>query len=340
MPVTIKDIAKRTGLSPATVSRAINRSGYVSQRARDLVDLAVAELSYQPNWLARGLKGKPTRLVGLNIPDILNVFYTNVAQAIATSLREHGYEMILCVSGDSQVTDLGYLQVLEQKRVDGIIYTHPAGPNNSSFVRQLSKRGVPIVELNRRTEEDLLDAVLADNFGGAYQAVDYLLSKGHRRIAMICGNPNLTTGKHRIQGYTTALNHAGFEPEPDLVKIGTFSRDYGEQATEELLSLAAPPTAIFATSNRIALGALVVLARRGVKIPEDLSFIAFDDVEWMSAWRPPITTVDIAVEEMARLAVDLLLRRTKSDNDGYKPITYKLSTKLIERESCRDLAND
>jgi DNA-binding LacI/PurR family transcriptional regulator len=335
--ISIHDVARRAGLSTTTVSRVLNKKGYFSDEAAQRVEEAVQELGYRPNWWARGLRGQPSKLVGLIIPDISNVFYTSVAASVLSVLRKNRYEMILCVNEESPEKDLGYLQILEERHADGILYIHPAGGSNSIFIHELAGRGMPMVEINRQSEKDLLDAVLADNLGAIQQSMRYLMALGHCRIALVSGEPFIITGAERVNGYRTALARAGLPVDPDLLKIGSFSRKFGEQATEELLALPQPPTAIFAGSNRICLGVLTALSRKNVCIPEDISVVAFDDAEWLGAWNPPITAVDIAVDEMARLAVDLLHRRITGAGVGAKPITYHLSTSLIVRKSCKKL---
>lgn len=276
-------------------------------------------------------------MVGLIIPDISNIFYTTVAQGVAACLNQSGYEMILCVNDENPEKDLGFLRILEDKCVDGIIYTHPAEGNNSETLRDMVARGIPVVEINRQREEGLLDAVLADNLRGAQQGTDYLVKLGHRRIGIIIGSAATITGAERILGYQTSMAKANLPVEHELVKIGSFTSEWGEHATTELLSLPDRPTAIFATSNRIALGALRVVNRCNLRIPEDLSFIAFDDPEWLAAWNPPITVVDIAIEEMAKLAVTLLFGRIA--NDKSQPVTYHLGTSLVVRQSCEILSS-
>ena len=300
MQRTIKDVARHTGLSPSTVSRVLNRSGYVSPNTLRRVEEAVAELGYRPNWLARGLKGKPSHLIGLIIPDISNTFYTAVSQALVEALRAKDYEAVLCVNNEDPCIDLHYLQILQQKRVDGILYAHPARGNNSAFVRELVAGGLPIVELNRQREADLLDSALADNRQGAYMMTRYLLRLGHRRIGLILGESDLTTGGNRLEGYRNALSETKLAGDPALVRMGSFSRAHGESATRALLDLPQPPTVIFAGSNRILMGCLAVLAERNLTVPDDLSVVAFDNSEWLSIWRPPITAVDVAVERAGR----------------------------------------
>lgn len=336
MAVTIKDVARRAGLSQATVSRTLNKSGYVSEETKRRVEEVVAELGYQPNWLARSLKGKPSRLIGLIVPEVSSLYDNSIIQSVSDMLHAHNYSMMLCISNEDAAVDLGYLNILREKRVDGIIYVYPLGGNNSAFVRQLARQ-IPIIELNRQREEDLLDAVLADNVQGAYQITKYLIELGQRRIGLILGETELTTGKNRLTGYRLALSDAGIPIDPDLIKIGSFTRPHGEQGASELLQLAQPPTAILAGSNRILMGVLCALRHKGLIIPGDISVAAFNDTDWLSIWDPPITTVDVAIEEMAQLAVDLLLRRIASPDKQYKPRTYLLSTALIKRESCSRL---
>jgi len=192
-----------------------------------------------------------------------------------------------------------------------------------------------MVEVNRQREVDLLDGVVADNFRGAYQGTEYLINLGHERIAFVVGSPETTTGKDRIEGFKWAMMDAGLEVDPELVKIGAFSKEFGIQAMEDLLELSPGPTAIFATSNRLLMGTMTVLADHEIQVPDQISVIAFDDFEWLSFWQPPITTVDVAVEEMAMLAVQLLLRWIRERHPPEKPRTYSLSTKLIERRSCQ-----
>lgn len=336
MTATIKDVAQRAGLSPATVSRVLNKSGYVSAETVRRVTAAVTELDYQPNWMARSLHGKSSNLIGLIVPEVLSLYDNSVIQFIAEKLHEHDYGLLLCLHNENSALDLKYLQLLQEKRVAGVIYTHPLGGTNTQFVRQLAEQ-IPVIELNRRREHDYLDAVLADNTHGAYQLTRYLLTLGHQRIGLIMGESELTTGQTRLNGYRAALNDAGVAVEPTLIQVGSFSRQHGEAATQALLASTAPPTAILAGSNRILMGVLKALNACNVRIPDDLSVAAFNDTEWLSIWQPPITTVDIAVEEMAHLAVDLLLRRITAPEKKPKPREYLLGTSLLIRESCRKL---
>lgn len=334
MAVTIKDVAHRAGLSPATVSRVLNKSGYVSQEKIRRVLQASEELGYQPNWMARGLHGKSSNLIGLIVPEVMSLYDNSVIQVIAQELHHNGYGLLLCLNNEDAALDLSYLRHLQEKQVAGIIYTHPLVGNNSAFVRELAEQ-IPVIELNRRREKDALDAVLADNIQGAYQITKYLLDLGHCRVALIMGEDELTTGKNRLHGYRLAFGDAGLTVDPDLIHIGSFSRQHGETATAALLDADAPPTAILAGSNRILMGLLQVLNKRHIGIPDAISVAAFNDTEWLQIWDPPITTVDVAVEEMANLAVKLLLQRITTPETLGKPREYLLGTTLLIRSSCK-----
>jgi LacI family transcriptional regulator len=338
--VTIRDLAKRANVSPATVSRVINNSGYVSDELRERVEQVISESGYLPDTRARELRGKPSKLIALIIPNIKNVFYTTLAEAVETNLRDLGFTMVLGISQEDHLLLLDYFQSFGQRRVDGILYVPPAMGDFSRHTRQLVAQGVPMVEVNRRKEDDLMDGVVADNFRGAYQATKHLIKLGHKKIALIVGSKEINTGYDRIQGYKQAMHDAGLEPDPSLIKIGSFVKEYGAQATEELLALPVRPTAIFSASNRLVLGTMSVLMEHNIKVPSDMSVIAFDNVEWFQYFNPPITTVDIAIEEMAVLAIQLLMRRIQEDASPQKPRTYSLSTMLIERKSCKRITQE
>jgi LacI family transcriptional regulator len=335
--VTIKDLAQHAGVSLATVSRVINDSAYVSEATRAKVEKAIADLGYQPDIRARELRGKPSQLIALIIPNIQNVFYTTLAESVEHYLRDQNFTMILGVSQEDPELFIDYLESFWQRRVDGILYVPPDRGDYSKEIRRLASAGVPMVEVNRRCQDDLLDGVVADNFRGAYLATEYLLNLNHRRIALIVGSREITTGKDRIQGYERALRDAGVPVKPEYLKTGRFVKEFAVRATEELLALDERPTAIFAASNRLVMGTMSVLMDHKIDVPDDISVISFDDVEWLRYFNPPITTVDIAIEEMATLSIQLLLRHLQESSPAGKPLTYSLSTMLIERKSCRPL---
>jgi len=336
---TIREIAQRAGVSISTVSRTINKSGYVKKLTRQKVENAIATLNYQPDTHARSLKGISTHTVALIIPDILNVYYTNLAKVIEEELRIRGFTLLLGITNDQTEFFLDYLNKFVALDGDGIIYTPPPDTSTSSFVRALAQKQLPIVEVNRRREIDLFDGVEADNFGAVCMAINYLFQLNHKRIAFIVGSSTTTTGLRRLEGYRYCMNKAGIEMDSQLIKVGEFTRAYGEKATTELLRIDGKnrPTAIFPTSNRLLMGTMKILNENNLKVPEDISVIAMDDTEWLEFFTPSITTVDIAIDEMAKLAVELLADRMERKNILENPRTYSLSTTLKIRNSCRQL---
>ncbi len=324
-------------VSPATVSRVINRSGYVSKEVTERVEKIIAESNFRPDTRAQSLRGMESKIVALLIPDILNVYYTSLAKNIEKSLSKNGYTMVLGITNDVSEEYIHYLNRFWDMQVDGILYVPPPVAEAPSIARSFFHKGMPMIEINRRREEDILDGVLAHNFGGIKQGIKYLLNLGHKNIALISGPVDTTTGKLRLEGYQCSLTNAGIEVDPSLVKIGQFNKEFGEIAAEELLTSINKPTAIFSGNNRILMGVMKYLVIAGYKIPDDVSILAFDDSEWCEFSQPPITTIDIAIDKMADLAVDLIIKRIKNGANAGNPMTYTLSTILKERQSCKQL---
>ena len=340
MPVTIKDVARHANVSPSTVSRVLNQNDYVSEVTRDRVEKVVRELQYQPKSTTRGTRNKQTLLVGLIIPDILNAYFATVAQSTLENLRKRGYNLLIQISNEDPELELDYLRMLQDRQVDGIIYVPVASSKNSAIIRNMAAKGMPMIELSRGRETNVLDAVLADNFGGSYMAVEHLLRLGHRRVALINNaSTSSTTAYDRYLGYQKALEDYGVVLDETLVKMKEASKMWGIEATRMLLQDQPWPTAIFVASNRILVGVLTELIAHKVRVPEEISIITFDDSEWLRLWQSPITTVGVAVEEMGELAVQLLLKRVEEGPPKQKPVTYRLSVTLIERQSCARIAS-
>ena len=335
--ITITELAQKAGVSIATASRVINNKAHVSNQTRQRVETAIADLNYQPSSTARSLRGVPSRLVALVIPDMLNVYYTALSNEIEQKLQSKGYTMLLGITHDQAGLLRHYLEQISRMNIDGLIYVPPPGHETSPYVRSLARRGLPILEVNRRREEDLFFGVEPDNFGAVAQALEHLYQLGHRQIALVVGSPETSTGSKRLEGYRYFHNKQGIHLDPALIKAGEFSRAYGERAARELLAAAErhPFSALFATSNRLLMGVMRVLRDAGIMIPENLSVIAMDDAEWLQAFNPAITTVDVAIEEMAALSVDLLLQQIEKGSAGETPRTYTLSTALKIRNSCQ-----
>jgi LacI family transcriptional regulator len=302
---TSSDIAREAGVSQATVSRVLNGDPRVAAATRSRVMEVVERLGYTPNAIARGLVTQKTDLVGVVISDVMNPFYPELLEAIAERLARHGLKMILFNAGDRD--DDVYTRLLLEQRVDGIIFTSPK--RDSAMVRDLARRRFPLVLTNRYVEDIECDMAIGDNQGGARDVGEHLLALGHRRMAVIAGDPRASTSHERLVSFREKLEAAGERRTDDLVLSGEFTAERAYRCAEELLRRRDRPTAIFCLNDLMAFGAVNATHRLGFRVPEDVSIVGFDDV-WMAAWESfELTTVHQPLAEMARASVELLTAR-------------------------------
>jgi len=327
----MKDIAEYLGVSPSTVSRAVNNTGYVSQELRHRIEQAVRELDYQPNLLARGLRKQATNMVGLVVPDLMNPHYTGVAQTIEGLLAEHDYRLILSVSKENPQSELFYLQALHKQRVAGIIISSVG--KNDPYLGHLVRQGIPVVAHSREVKSPGVDNVLASDAEGALQVTRHLIHLGHRKIAIICGPQELSTGRERLRGYIEALTEAGISVRESLIKVGAFQRSFGAEAAAQLLDAPDRPTAIFAAGGELMTGLMKAFFERGVDIPAEMSVVGYDDPDWFSFWHPPITTVAMDVDFLSRKTVELLLRRLSAPKAVRRSVNVSVPISFVVRSS-------
>jgi len=278
---TIRDVAKLAGVAPITASRVISNSGYASDEVRQRVNQAAEQLGYVPNVLARSLRSKRTRTLALVLTDITNPFWTTVARGVEDAASEEGYHVIFCNTDESASKQESYLEALIQKQVDGILLV-PARSKESP-IKLLHQQNVQVVLLDRRLPNMEVDVVRCDSSGGAYQLVQLLLKLGHRRIAILSGPSGVSSADDRVAGYQRALQEAGLKTEDQLIIYGDFSLESGYQMTHDLLAMTPRPTALFASNNFIAIGALKALHDAGLVVPEDMSVVGFDDFQIASS---------------------------------------------------------
>lgn len=325
---TINDVAIAAEVSTATVSRYLSGQ---QVRNGDRIQRAIEALSFRPSPAARSLKSGVTRSIGVVVPDVTNPYFAAVVKGIESVSSVGDYSIFLCNS-DEQVEREQKLLAQLQGRVDGIILA-PATEGGETL-GGLQRLGVPIVFLDRElTEEDGFDTVLVDNYEGGRQAAEYLLELGHQDIGLISGPLNTTPGRGRHEGFLGALEAGGVDLDEDYLHVGDFRSGSGYQATLRLLALPRPPTAIFAANNMMSIGALRALHDMGVRLPADVSFIGFDDLELGELLTPPLTAIDRPMTEQGVLAMRLLLNRL----DGLaepSPRRIVLETRLIVRGSC------
>lgn len=335
---TIKDVAERAGVSITTVSHVINETRYVSDELTERVSKAMRELNYQPNTIARSLRSGHTKTIGLIVPDISNPFFAEVSRKIEDRGLNHGYSVILCNSDDNNEKEAGYIDVLVSKQVDGIIFIS-AGFVGKNIQKPLNAN-IPFVVADRDISGVQADVVLVENFKGGYEATKYLINLGHTDIACITGPSRLTPSSQRVEGYHAAMNEAGLYINGNLEMIGDFRFQGGEASMEKLLSTEKPPTAVFACNDVMALGALCAIYNHGLRVPEDISIMGFDDIPLSQCVYPAMSTIAQPMKELAELVVDFLVERMQINTDrrNKKTIEFRkkvLDVTLVERGSCQ-----
>jgi len=304
---TIRDVARVAGVSTMTVSRVVNRSGYASADSRKRVEEAIAQLGYVPNAVARHLRSKRTKTIALILSDITNPFFTTIARGVEDAAAPRGYAVMFANTDESESEEIDYIRMLAQRQIDGALLV-PAG-NRAEPYRLLQSQEIPTVVLDRRVSARRLDEVRCDSEGGAYSLVHHLIELGHTRIAVITGRRSISTSVDRVTGYELALAGAGIAFDPELVRYDSFSLEAGYRRTNELLAVSPRPTAIFAANNFIAFGTLRALREAGLRVPDDMSLVTFDDLpaEWHDD--PFLTVLAQPAYEVGRRAAELLLDR-------------------------------
>ncbi len=337
MPVNIKYIAQKTGLSNSTVSRVLNgkaKAYRISESTQKRVLQAVDEFNYIPNRLARGLKLNKTETIGLIIPDISNPFFADIARSIELEARKKGYTIILCDSTDNIHTEKELLNLMQARQVDGIVIA-PVGTSDAHLL-EIYQKGMPVMVIDRSFPESPLPFITSDNYKGAFEAVSYLIRNGHKEIACIQGIADSHPNKLRIKGYRQALKQAGIPYREEFVTGSQFSKENGYRESRKLFALTQPPSAIFALSNLISLGVLEAARETAKKIPDDISLISFDEQPYSAYLGTPMSTIDQQKHEIGKLAVQHLLEMI--ENDAYTiDLKIYIPTRLIERESVKNI---
>jgi len=332
----IKDIAKRVGVSTATVSHVINKTRFVSEELIAKVLKGIQELNYQPNAIARSLVKKRTHTIGIIISDILNPFYTAIVRGIEDVTHKGGYNVMLCNTDEDPEKEKLYIQVLLEKRIDGLAISTAFQDGAHPFLAQL--RMIPLVNIVRKIKGLAADAVVGDNIGGAYKAIEHLIKLGHRRIGIISGPSGLSSGAERLKGCKKAFEDHRITIDDSLIKFGDFKKESGYYLTKEVLQRRDPPTAIFVTNNQMTIGALSALNELKMRIPEDISLISFDDMEWYSFLNPPITTVEHPPYLMGKTAGEMLIQKISKKRKKPKKVLFQ--SNLIIRKSTSPVSKE
>jgi LacI family transcriptional regulator len=310
---TIKEIAQRANVSAATVSHVVNNTRFVSDEVRARVDAAVAALGYVPNAVARSLRMRGTQTLGMMIPNISNLFFAELVRAFEDECYRQGYSLILCNSEDDPGREIIYLRTLMSKRVDGLVMI--SAGRDDHLCRLLSTTWLPLVIVDREIEGVTADLVEVDHEHGGYLAARHLLDLGHRRIAAIAGPGDLVVSKQRVFGFERALAEAGTPRPAEYLIHASFTTQGGYEAARRLLGLAKQPTAVFACNDLLALGAIHAMREAGMRVPQDLSVVGFDDIALAAFVSPRLTTIRQPKQRIGELAAQLLIARIKGKRD-------------------------
>jgi LacI family transcriptional regulator len=327
---TIHEVAKRAGVGSITVSRVINNSGYISTETRERVEKAITEMGYVPNTLARSLRSRRTNTVGLMVTDITNPFFTTLARGVEDAANEAGYTVIFCNTDESVTKEEKYLNVLLQKQIDGLLLVPTQSRVNS--IQQIQKQGTPVVVLDRRIPEVGVDTVRCDSIDGAYQLSKYLVSLGHRQIAVMSGSIGVSTADDRVAGYRKALIEAEIAIDESYIFRGDFTQESGYSMTKQAINLSLRPTALIAANNFITIGAMKALQEVGMDVPDDIALVGFDDLPPAMVTFPFFTVASQPAYQMGTRAMQLLLERLEGkEMNAFQEII--LPTQLIIRRS-------
>jgi LacI family transcriptional regulator len=334
---TIDDIARRTGVSKSTVSRALSGSTRISEATRHRVATAARKLSYEPNYLARSLSRSRTLSIGVILEDIMNPFFTEVAKGIETALAAGGYSMLLTSSGYVPDAELELARTLLRYKVDGMLITPVS--MDSPAIHLLEKRNVPFFIMNEKADGGDSNWIDSDNLAGGYLAAEYLLKLGHRRF-LILRNMLLHGTRDRFEGIRRALADRKIPMEDQVILGDAVTRQDGRTLTENFLEQngrSAFPTAVVAANDLVAIGVLETLLARGIRVPGDASIIGYDDIYIAGLLRVPLTTIHQAKYRMGQTAATGLLHML----DGrQKPSgqQFLIKPRLVIRESCREMS--
>lgn len=337
-PATLSDIAKQLNISVSTVSRSLHDHPAISDNTKIRVINLAKKLNYQPNLLALSLLNKKTYTIGIIVPEITSYFFSSVINGIQDLVNDTEYRLIISQSEESFEKEKKILETLTKVRVDGLLVSPTSETNNAQHFNKFVEAGTPLVIFDRDCEGFIADKVLVNDYDGAFQAVEYLIKTGCKRIAHITGPSNLSISKHRMKGYLDALKKHNIPIDPELIfNVSGFSPEYGVEATRDMLKLKQMPDAIFAMNDGIAIGAMYVIKEAGIRIPDQISVVGFDDEPHSSYFIPPLSSVWQPVYDMGLLSARILLKKLTGNPLKESPRHEILKPELIIRESSKKL---
>ncbi|MDK8183060.1 LacI family DNA-binding transcriptional regulator [Paenibacillus sp. UMB4589-SE434] len=326
MKVSIFDVAKKAGLSVVTVSRVLNNAKTVREKNRQKVLQAMKELDYHPNAAARSLAKGKTGVIGVIVTTLQDSFLDSVVQNVSSQLKDYGYYLALSVA--NYPTEEGHgTELIQEDRVDGLLIL--SAVHEELYIVELKKRKIPFVLIDNQVMQPSVSCVLVDNLKGGYEATQHLIDLGHKRIAHIRGPAFFLSAHERERGFMQAMAEAGLEPF--AVETGDFSITSGYEAMMRWIESGNVPEAIFAADDFMAIGAINALTEAGYKVPRDVSIVGYDDQILASQLKPRLTTMKQPAEQIARMAVDVLMKQVNGTNK--RSMTFKFDSELVVRES-------
>lgn len=336
MAATMKDIARRTGLGLATISSYFN-GGNVREKNRIKIEEAIEELHYEVNEVARGLKTNATRTIGVVIPELNNTFCAEIITGMEDVLRSHGYATIVCDCRTDKKLEREAVEFLTRRRVDGII--NMPVDEEGNHLKRFQKTGKPIVLIDRKIQGINCDSVLVDNKKAAEDAVRYFIERGHRNIGIIGGPEEVFTAQERMAGYYKALESAGIPVSESLIWHGDYTIQGGVRGLEELVQNNPEMTAVFVTNYEMTMGAMIGVNELGIRIPEQLSMIGFDNLQFARACNPKLTIVAQPTDGIAKEVAMVMLNHLENTGEASGELfSEKLETEIIAGKSVRVFA--
>lgn len=332
---TIKDVAKYAGVSTSTVSHVLNSTRFVSEHVKERVEKAVAELSYRPSSIARSLKGQNTKTLGMLVTASQNPFFAEVVHGVERRCYERGYTLFLCNTEGDVSRMKANLGALEEKRVDGLLLLC-SEVNNDIITLLQAEWSVPIVVFDWGPQSDTVDRIYDNSLHGARLATEYLIRKGHRAIGCITGPLDRRSAEERLLGFRNAMKDADILVRDEWIVEGDYGCEGGVSAMKQLCRLPERPTGLFVCNDMMSIGVLSEAFRLGLRVPEDISLVGYDNIYIANYMTPALTTIHQPKGEIAAMAVDTLVDRLDSKRAKGKVI--KIEPRLIERQSVQNIA--
>lgn len=331
---TIKDVARLAGVSTTTVSHVINKTRFVAEATQEKVMAAVDELNYAPSAVARSLKCNSTKTIGMLVTQSTNLFFSEVIDGVESYCYRQGYTLILCNTGGVYEKQRDYIRMLAEKRVDGILVM--CSDLTEELLEMLDRHSdIPKVIMDWGPESSQADKIIDNSEEGGYLATKFLIEKGHKDIACLSGHLEKAVCQERIVGYKRALAEAGIEMKEDRILEGNFECDTAVIAANRIAAMEERPTAVFCFNDTMAFGLMSRLQQLGVRVPEDISVIGYDNIELAEYFSPPLTTVHQPKRRVGKNAFEILLERIK--DKGHEKRIFEMHPEIVERDSVKAL---